>query len=76
MSKSKEDIFVCHTGTDTWFSLTDTTYVIDGRTANENDEDSSIKEGYLAETARTYGYKITPDLAQKIYKLIKEYHKS
>lgn len=70
------EIFVCHTGTDTWFSLTDTAYIIDGAIASNNDVDDSMENGYLAETAKLHGYEITPELAQKIYELVKEYHES
>jgi len=70
------EIFVCHTGTDTWFSLTDTTYIVDGTIASNNDVDDDMENGYLAETAKLHGYEITPELAQKIYELVKEYHES
>ena len=70
------EFFICHVGTDTWFSLTDTAYIVDGATADKHDDDNSMENGYLADIAMEHGYEITPELAQKIYELVKEYHES
>lgn len=70
------EIFVCHTGTDTWFSLSDTAFMIDGATAGNNDDDESMANGYLASLCQEHGYEITPELSQKIYELVRSYHES
>jgi hypothetical protein len=70
------EIFICHTGTDTWFSLADTGYIVDGTIAENNDVDGGMESGYLAETAKLHGYEITPELAQKIYELVRSHYES
>ena len=70
------EFFICHTGTDTWFSLADTGYIVDGTIAENNDVDGDMESGYLAETAKLHGYEITPELAQKIYELVRSHYES
>lgn len=72
--QAPSQVLVCHTGTDTWFSLTDTSYIISADVAHKEDVDGLMLGGYLAETAKAHGYEVTPELAQKIYELVEEYY--
>jgi hypothetical protein len=70
-----EEILVCHTGTDTWFTLDDTGYIISKSDAEKHDSDGSLAEANsLEDIAVTHGYKITPELAVQIYELVMNHH--
>lgn len=66
------NIFVCHTGTDTFFSLSDTGYIISDHDVKEFtvvEDDSDVTEA-----AMQRGYPITEELAAQIYELVMNYH--
>lgn len=70
-----EQILVCHSGTDTWFTLDDTGYIISMADAQEHDTDGSLSDANsLSDIAMEHGYQITPELAVLIYELVMNYH--
>jgi len=75
--RNTDDILICHTGTDTWFTLHDTGYIISLADANKHDTDKSLKEANSLDTiAQEHGYEITPELAVQIYELVMNYHEA
>ena len=69
-------ILICHTGTDTWFHLEDSGYLISESEAQDNDADGDLELGNnLADIAVQHGYPITPELAARIYELVVNYYK-
>lgn len=70
-----EEILICHTGTDTWFTMDDTGYIISKTDAEAHDTDGSLSDANsLDEIAMQHGYQITPELAVMIYELVMNYH--
>lgn len=70
-----EEILICHTGTDTWFTLDDTGYIISKADAVKHDDEGSLAEANsLDDIAVNHGYQITPELAVQIYELVMNYH--
>lgn len=70
-----EEILICHTGTDTWFTMDDTGYIISKGDAEKHDTDGSMSDANsLDEIAMQHGYQITPELAVQIYELVMNYH--
>lgn len=69
------EILICHTGTDTWFTLHDTGYIISKADAEAHDHEGSLSEANsLDEIAMQHGYQITEELAVQIYELVMNYH--
>lgn len=72
-----DEILVCHAGTDTWFTLSDTGYIISRTDAERHDHEGSLSEANsLDEIAMAHGYQITPELAVQIYELVMNYHEA
>lgn len=72
-----DEILICHTGTDTWFTLHDTGYIISKADAEARDTEGSLSEANsLDEIAMQHGYQITPELAVQIYELVMNYHEA
>lgn len=72
-----EEILVCHTGTDTWFTLHDTGYIISLSDAKRHDHDGSLSDANsLDEIAMQHGYQITPELAVQIYELVMNHYEA
>lgn len=70
-----EEILICHTGTDTWFTMDDTGYIISKADAEKHDSEGSLSDANsLDEIAMQHGYQITPELAVMIYELVMNYH--
>jgi hypothetical protein len=70
-----DEILICHTGTDTWFTIDDTGYIISKPDAEKHDSDGSLKEANsLEDIAVNHGYPITAELAVMIYELVMNYH--
>jgi hypothetical protein len=70
-------ILVCHTGTDTWFTLHDTGYIISFEDAWKHDDDGDLADANsLSDIASTHGYCITPELADLIYATVVSYYES
>lgn len=72
-----DEILICHTGTDTWFTLHDTGYIISRTDAEKHDNEGSLKEANsLDDIAVTHGYQITPELAVQIYELVMNHYEA
>jgi hypothetical protein len=70
-----DEILICHTGTDTWFTLHDSGYIISRSDADANDTDGNLADANsLDEIAMEHGYQITPELAVQIYEMVMNYH--
>ena len=75
--RKPEDILVCHAGTDTWFTLHDTGYIISLVDAKKHDSDGSLADANsLKDISEEHGYEITPELAVQIYELVMNYHEA
>jgi hypothetical protein len=74
------EIYVAHTGTDTWFSLSDTGYLftsddVEKAKAEHVDAWESFTEANSAdEVAYEYGQAVDQDLANHLYEVAKAYH--
>lgn len=76
-----QEVYVCHTGTDTWFSLTDTTFLIGENSLQKIfDEHPEAREsfdsGYLAEFCEDAGYEVDGQLSELILTLAKSYYEA
>jgi hypothetical protein len=72
-----DEILICHTGTDTWFTMDDTGYIISKAHAEAHDSEGSMSDANsLDEIAMQHGYQITPELAVQIYELVMNYHEA
>lgn len=70
-----EEILICHTGTDTWFTMDDTGYIISKTDAKKHDHEGSLADANsLDDIAMNHGYKITPELAVQIYELVMNHY--
>jgi hypothetical protein len=70
-----DEILICHTGTDTWFTMDDTGYIISRPDAEAHDTEGSLSDANsLDEIAMQHGYQITPELAVLIYEMVMNYH--
>ncbi len=75
--RKPDDILICHTGTDTWFTLHDTGYIISLADAKKYDSEGSLADANsLQEVSQEHGYEITPELAVQIYELVMNYHEA
>jgi hypothetical protein len=74
-------LFVCHTGTDTWFALSDTAYIFDDEDMNGLDPiykaelEESMDSGYASEVAHLIGVEVGEDELRKISKMLKKARK-
>jgi hypothetical protein len=74
-------LFVCHTGTDTWFALSDTAYIFDDEDMNGLDPiykaelEESMDSGYASEVAHLIGMEVGEDELKKISKMLKKARK-
>ena len=74
-------MFVCHTGTDTWFALSDTAYIFDDEDMNGLDPiykaelEESMDSGYANEVAHLIGMEVGEDELKKISKMLKKARK-
>jgi hypothetical protein len=74
-------LFVCHTGTDTWFALSDTAYIFDDEDMNGLDPiykaelEESMDSGYASEVAHLIGMEVGEDELRKISKMLKKARK-
>ena len=71
-------LYVCHTGTDTWFALSDTAYIFDDEDMNGLDPiykaelEESMDSGYASEVAHLIGMEVGEDELKKISKMLKK----
>jgi hypothetical protein len=74
-------LYVCHTGTDTWFALSDTAYIFDDEDMNGLDPiykaelEESMDSGYASEVAHLIGMEVGEDELRKISKMLKKARK-
>ena len=74
-------LFVCHTGTDTWFALSDTAYIFDDEDMERLDSiykaelEESMDHGYARDVAYEIGVELGEDELKKIGKLLKKARK-
>lgn len=74
------EVYVVHTGTDTWFSLSDTGYLftsddVESAKTEHLDAYESYTESTSAEdVAYHYGQAIDSELANHLYEVAKAYH--
>ena len=74
-------LYVCHTGTDTWFALSDTAYIFDDEDMNGLDPiykaelEESMDSGYASEVAHLIGMEVGEDELKKISKMLKKARK-
>ena len=67
-------IYVAHEGMDTFFTMSDTGYIISADEIQKDPELSDdIDNGYVRSSCEQVGYEITPGLAQMFYELAKSY---
>ena len=72
-----DEILVCHSGTDTWFTLTDSGYIISKADAEAHDIEGDMAEANsLSDIAMEHGYQITPELATQIYELVMNHYEA
>lgn len=69
-----EPIFICHTGTDTYFSLADSGYIISSTDIDEELGGLHEDDSDVTEAAMQRGYQINDELATMIYELVMNYH--
>ena len=74
-------LFVCHTGTDTWFALSDTAYIFDDEDMNGLDPiykaelEESMDNGYAKDVSYEIGMEVGEDELKKISKMLKKARK-
>jgi hypothetical protein len=74
-------LFVCHTGTDTWFALSDTAYIFDDEDMEGLDPvykaelEEEMDNGYAKDIAREIGMEIGERELKKIKKILKKARK-
>jgi len=74
-------LYVCHTGTDTWFALSDTAYIFDDEDMERLDSiykaelEESMDNGYARDVAYEIGVELGEDELKKIGKLLKKARK-
>jgi hypothetical protein len=74
-------LFVCHTGTDTWFALSDTAYIFDDEDLEGLDPvykaelEESMDNGYAKDIAYELGVELGERELKKIKKLLKKARK-
>ena len=74
-------LFVCHTGTDTWFALSDTAYIFDDEDMEGLDPvykaelEESMDNGYAKDIAYELGVELGERELKKIKKLLKKARK-
>jgi|LakMenEpi03Aug12_release.lakeMendotaPanAssembly.Ray.scaffolds.fasta_scaffold2881820_1 hypothetical protein len=74
-------LYVCHTGTDTWFALSDTAYIFDDEDMNGLDPiykaelEESMDNGYAKDVAYEIGVELGEDELKKISKMLKKARK-
>jgi hypothetical protein len=74
-------LFVCHTGTDTWFALSDTAYIFDDEDMGGLDSiykaelEESMDNGYAKDVAYEIGVELGEDELKKISKMLKKARK-
>jgi len=70
-------LFVCHTGTDTWFALSDSAYIFDDEDLKEIDSDyrteleQDMDNGYAKEVCYQIGRPIGERELRKIKRLLR-----
>lgn len=71
------NIFITHSGTDTWFSLQDGAYLIGQHELDDYTDSASVfDDSEVTDAAMQHGYIITDELATQIYELVMNYHES
>ena len=74
-------LFVCHTGTDTWFALSDTAYIFDDEDLEGLDPvykaelEESMDNGYAKDIAYELGVELGERELKKIKNLLKKARK-
>jgi hypothetical protein len=74
-------LYVCHTGTDTWFALSDTAYIFDDEDMNGLDPiykaelEESMDNGYAKDVSYEIGVELGEDELKKISKMLKKARK-
>jgi hypothetical protein len=74
-------LYVCHTGTDTWFALSDTAYIFDDEDMNGLDPvykaelEESMDNGYARDVAHEIGMEVGEDELKKIKKILQRARK-
>ncbi len=74
-------LYVCHTGTDTWFSLDDTAYIFDDEDMKDIEPvyraelEQSMDNGYAREVAELIGVEVGEDELKKIKKILQRSRK-
>jgi hypothetical protein len=74
-------LFVCHTGTDTWFALSDTAYIFDDEDLEGLDPvykaelEESMDNGYAKDVAYEIGVEVGEKELKKIKKLLQRTRK-
>jgi hypothetical protein len=74
-------LYVCHTGTDTWFALSDTAYIFDDEDMERLDPiykaelEESMDNGYARDIAYEIGVEVGEDELKKIKKILQKARK-
>jgi hypothetical protein len=74
-------LYVCHTGTDTWFALSDTTYIFDDEDMERLDPiykaelEESMDNGYARDVAQEIGVEVGENELKKIKKILQRARK-
>lgn len=74
-------LYVCHTGTDTWFALSDTAYIFDDEDMGRLDPtykaelEESMDNGYARDIAYELGVELGESELKKISKMLKKARK-
>lgn len=74
-------LYVCHTGTDTWFALSDTAYIFDDEDMGRLDPiykaelEESMDSGYARDIAYELGMEVGESELKKISKMLKKARK-
>lgn len=71
-----DEIFITHSGTDTYFSITDGAYLVSSHDIDEELGDLREEDADVTEVAMQRGYHINDELAKMIYELVMNYHES
>lgn len=70
-------IFITHSGTDTWFSIQDGAYLIGQHELDDYTGDASIfDDSEVTDAAMQHGYHINEELATQIYELVMNYYEA
>jgi hypothetical protein len=74
-------LYVCHTGTDTWFALSDTAYIFDDEDMERLDPvykaelEESMDNGYARDVAQEIGVEVGENELKKIKKILQRARK-